>query len=202
MKDPFKCEGVWWLVEAKILPIRFYHVEEKQCWRVFCAQLFTSVVKNQFQVCSQIQYLSALFHLGNFFAQIFFYQLWPNFQPKKLNPAKYRKLGSVENIHLAAVHLYWMRTFIEILLPLNFAEKEKLNQSFEKVLMHEARLWASTKFRANILGENNLMKFSRRERATELVSGHLRGRAPCRRRSTSRPSSPSYLEYFPTTAIQ
>ena len=68
--------------------------------------------------------------------------------------------------------------------------------------MHEARLWASTKLRANILGENNLMKFSRRERATELVSGHLRGRAPCRRRSTSRPSSPSYLEYFPTTAIQ
>ena len=63
--------------------------------------------------------------------------------------------------------------------------------------MHEARLWASTKFRANILGENNLMKFSRRERATELVSGHLRGELLV----DGRGPAPSYLEYLKNLEI-
>ena len=54
------------LLRLHHLPIRFYHVEEKQCWRVFCAQLFTSVVKNQFQVCSQSNISPHFFIWGTF----------------------------------------------------------------------------------------------------------------------------------------
>ena len=143
-----------------------------------------------------IQYLSALFHLGNFLRKSSFINCTSTFRPEKVDPAKYRRLGSVGKSILLPFTWYWMRTFIEFSCLWIFAEKEKLNQSFEKVLMHEARLWASTKFRANILGENNLMKFSRRERATELVSGHLRGRAPCRRKSTSKQAELSLISWI------
>ena len=42
-----------------------------------------------------IQYLSALFHLGNFLRKSSFINCASKFQPEKLNLAKYRRLGSV-----------------------------------------------------------------------------------------------------------
>ena len=52
-----------------------------------------------------------------------------------------------------------MRTFIEIQPALNFAEKEKLNQRYEWVLMQEARRGYNTHFKlGKTCSENNLME--------------------------------------------
>ena len=52
-------------------------------FRKWWAQLFISgVVKNQFQVCPQIQYLAALFHLWNFLCKSTFFQLCSTFYPE------------------------------------------------------------------------------------------------------------------------
>ena len=52
-----------------------------------------------------------------------------------------------------------MRTFIEIQMALNFPEKEKLNQSFEWVLMQEARRRQENIQIGKTCSEDNLMKF-------------------------------------------
>ena len=52
-------------------------------FRKWWAQLFISgVVKNQFQVCPQIQYLAALFHLWNFLCKSTFFNCVQLFTPK------------------------------------------------------------------------------------------------------------------------
>ena len=137
------------------------------------------------------------FSFGELFAQIFFYQLCLNFQPEKLNPAKYRRLGSVGKSILLPFTWYWMRNFIEFSCLWIFAEKEKLNQSFEKVLMQKP-----DSRRAQNSGQIFWEKIiwwnfrGERERATELVSGHLRGRAPCRRKSTSKQAELSLISWI------
>ena len=70
----FGCQLIWPLVNILLrlhhLLIGFYHVEEKQSSRSFCAQLFTSVVKNQFQVCSQSNISPHFFIWGTFCANL------------------------------------------------------------------------------------------------------------------------------------
>ena len=70
----FPCQLIWPLVNILLrlhhLLIRFSRWEEKQSWRVFGAQLFTSVVKNQFQVCSQSNISQHFIICGTFCANL------------------------------------------------------------------------------------------------------------------------------------
>ena len=103
---------------------------------ILCAAFYISCEK-PIPSLLPIQYLSALFHLGNFLRKSSFINCTSTFRPEKVNPAKYRRLGSVGKSILLPFTWYWMRNFIEFSCLWIFAEKEKLNQSFEKVLMQK-----------------------------------------------------------------